>query len=128
MTISIGERIFSILKSKHMQLKDLADKLQLTSGAVSNWKNRKTDPPAKFIVPIADLLGVSPMYLLTGIDEKSNVMPATSTLSDEEQKVLTVFQSLDIEGRVMMLSAGITEQRRMLQLEQSHDDVKKSLQ
>lgn len=128
MTISIGERIFSILKSKHMQLKDLADKLQLTSGAVSNWKNRKTDPPAKFIVPIADLLGVSPMYLLTGMDEKSNVMPATSTLSDEEQKVLTVFQSLDIEGRVMMLSAGITEQRRMLQLEQSHDDVKKSLQ
>lgn len=48
------------------RLRALAKALGTAPSTVSSWKIRQSDPPARYIVPIAEFLGVPPLYLLTG--------------------------------------------------------------
>ena len=40
--------------------------LGINTSTMTNWKNRNTDPPSKYIIPICEFLDVTPYYLLTG--------------------------------------------------------------
>lgn len=54
---------------------------------MTNWKNRNTDPPSKYIIPICEFLDVTPYYLLTG-EEKSPSLP------DDELELLKYYKEL----------------------------------
>ena len=67
----ISERIFKILKDKNMSQSTFAKEVGLSASTISDWKTKKTNPTAEKIMPICEVLGVTPDQLLTGkgIDE-----------------------------------------------------------
>lgn len=67
----ISERIFKILKDKNMSQNAFAKAVGLSGSTISDWKTKKTNPTAEKIMPICEVLGVTPEQLLTGkgIDE-----------------------------------------------------------
>ena len=66
------ERIDKILKEKKRSQKDLSEHLQISSAQVfANWKQRDFIPSADIAVKIAQYLGTTVEYLITG--EEKNV-------------------------------------------------------
>jgi len=78
--MKIIERIFQLMDMKNIRPIDLANELNISKGVISNWKRRNTNPPAEYIKPLADFLGVSTDFLLTGEEsENSKSISHTST-------------------------------------------------
>lgn len=85
--MKIIERIFQIMKLKNIKNIELAEKLNINKSVVSNWKSRNTNPPSEMIIPICELLNISPIYLLTGKEDLNN-------LTDEEINLLKKYDLL----------------------------------
>lgn len=68
--MTISQRIFSLLKSKHLSQKDLANYAGLSPAAISGWKIKNTSPSADKLIKISEFLDVSVYYLLTGREER----------------------------------------------------------
>lgn len=69
--MTISERIFMLLKQKDLKQKDLAAYTGISTSAISAWNKNKTNPAAESLSTIADFLGVSLDFLLTGSEKKS---------------------------------------------------------
>ncbi len=106
--MSICERIFAKMGDEKSKQKALADYIHIPASTVTSWKNRQSDPPAKYLAGIAAFLNVSIHYLLTG--QNTNVY---SSLDERHQELLTVYDSLDPAGKAIMLAAGYREQLRL---------------
>lgn len=139
--MSISARIFTKMGQDKSHLRALATAIGVAPSTVTSWKVRDSDPPAKYIVPIATFLQVSPLWLLTGSDEPSADSAAGLVLTQEaasgsvrlsqsasttvapaaessaapsdadHRELITLFDSLDRPGRTIMLSVGYQEQR-----------------
>lgn len=72
--MSISERIFAKMGQDKSHLRALAAALKIAPSTVTSWKVRGSDPPAKYIVEIANFLQVSPMWLLTGQESESSTL------------------------------------------------------
>jgi transcriptional regulator with XRE-family HTH domain len=101
--MTISQRIFELLKEKNKQQKDLAAYAGISASAISDWKKKGTNPSAEYIFPIAQFLGVSVEYLLTGNETAYD-------LSETEQRLLRLFACLtptqqgELIGRAAILS------------------------
>ena len=71
--MSIGERILAIAKSKKISQTDIAKKIGVAQSSVSQWKTGSV-PSSDKIVPIAEILGVSIEYLLTGKEDVPKIV------------------------------------------------------
>ena len=89
----IIERIVEELNKQGIQYKTLCDYIDVSPSTFSNWINRKTDPPARYIIPICEFLNISVFYLLTG-EDKSN-----STQDSEDQEWLDMIKKLPKEAQ-----------------------------
>lgn len=67
--MTICERIFYLLNEKGKTAYQLSKVLGVGTCQTTTWKNKNTDPPTKYIMPIANFLKVTPDYLLTGVDQ-----------------------------------------------------------
>lgn len=93
----ISERIFKILEDKNMSQNTFAKKVGLAGSTVSDWKTKKTNPTAEKIMPICEVLGVTPEQLLTGkgIDDCEDKRKKDETkLSKEDICMLENIHSL----------------------------------
>jgi transcriptional regulator with XRE-family HTH domain len=90
----IVKRIDMSLKTGNSTRKDLYQGLGLATNALSNWEARGTVPAADIALKIADYLGVSVRWLITGEDEKN--------LSRDEFNVLAKYNSLTDENRLVV--------------------------
>jgi len=88
--MTICERIFAELDKQNKMAADMCRVLGVGTSQTTSWKNRNTDPPAKYMVQIADFLDVSLEYLLTGVDNSS------SKLSPLETDLLAMFRELPV--------------------------------
>jgi transcriptional regulator with XRE-family HTH domain len=88
-TMEIIERIYQLLDEKEKKAYELCAKLDIRTSTMSTWKARISDPPAKYMKTIADFLGVSLDYLLTG-----NEAPVRKTTTPEEDDLLSLFREL----------------------------------
>ena len=66
--MTISERIFERLAQLNMSQKDFSEKTGIQPSTISEWKKNKTNPSSEKIMPICEALGVSPAWLLSGID------------------------------------------------------------
>lgn len=72
------ERIFALLKEKKIDQKDFASMIGVSEDTVSNWKRGKSESYSKYLPQIADALGTSVEYLLTGThhtDRYKDILP-----------------------------------------------------
>lgn len=107
--MSLINDIILILERKKKKQSELCAYLGINTSTMTNWKNRNTDPPAKYIIPICEFLEVSPYFLLTGKEKKS------SLLSDEQEllnyyKALPAWEQQRLIGRAAAL-AEVYEER-----------------
>jgi len=70
--------MFTLLDEKGLSANGLCKELGIGTGQTTNWKQRGTDPPAKYIVPICKYLGCSVEYLLTGQETEKAPAPEIS--------------------------------------------------
>lgn len=91
----ITKRILAILNEKSMKMSDLCRHLGINTSTMTNWKNRNTDPPAKYIIPICEFLGVDCEFLLTG---NTHAAPS-STISKEDARWLELIHQLPVEAQ-----------------------------
>lgn len=66
--MDIQKRVFSMLADIKDGQQKMAQYLNISSRTISAWKIRGTDPPAKCIPAIAEFLGCSIEYVLTGAE------------------------------------------------------------
>lgn len=57
--MTIGEKIKSLRQSKNLTQKELAEKLNVSSQAISNWEREKGYPDISNIIQLSDLFNVS---------------------------------------------------------------------
>lgn len=87
--MEIIERIYELLEEQNKKANMLCEKLDIRTSTMSTWKARKSDPPAKYMKTIANFLGVSLDYLLTGQNA-----PTPKSTTPEEDELLELFRSL----------------------------------
>lgn len=102
----VADRIFEIVDKKYQEQRDFAFDLGVGPSMVSAWKNGKSESYMKRLPQIADLLGTSVDYLMTGEQKKSAptdgdglspakqaLLEAVDGLSDEQcKKLLGIIQ------------------------------------
>jgi transcriptional regulator with XRE-family HTH domain len=64
---SVGENIKNIRKKNNITQEELAEKLNVTRQAVSNWENGKTEPDIETLTNIAQIFDISIDELVDGI-------------------------------------------------------------
>jgi len=65
--VDIGERIARVMRGRGISQTELAQKLGIAQTTVSAWNKKGKNPSVKRIPQIANALGVSVDYLLTGV-------------------------------------------------------------
>ena len=73
--MTINEKIFKIMEQKNIKNADLAKHLNVKNNVITNWHNRGTEPPIKYIIPICELLDVT-IYELLGIKNENKIQKA----------------------------------------------------
>lgn len=84
------DRVESILKEKRLTQKELAEDLGLRRPTLSDWKKNGAVPAGDICLRIADYLGVSVEWLVTGKE---------AALSSEERTLLKQWQVLSEEQK-----------------------------
>lgn len=102
--MSIIDNVLFYLEENCLKQSDLCNHIGINTSTMTNWKNRKTDPPAKYIIPICEFLGVSPYVLLTGKEKNS---PAEQLTADE-QELLTMYKNMTDINKARLLERGQT--------------------
>lgn len=77
---TLGDRIKLRRKELAMSQSDLADKIGISYAQIGRYETKDAQPPAKTLTVIADVLGVSPDFLLYGASEEK----AKNRLTDPE--------------------------------------------
>ena len=116
--MSICQRIFDCMGQDKAKLRALAQNLGIAPSTVSTWKLRHTDPPARYIVAIANFLKISPLYLLTGDHQYNHTTPIPQNLSPTEgqenhTELCSLYDTLDRPGQIIMLATGYQQQLRL---------------
>jgi transcriptional regulator with XRE-family HTH domain len=93
----LSERIKAELKRKKKKPGELYKFADITSQAPINWRNKNSIPAADTALKIADFLGVSVKWLITGEEEPG--------LSRVEQDLLEAFNRLNETGKQAALDA-----------------------
>lgn len=71
----ISEKIFELIKEKGMSQKDFALATGISQSTISDWKTKHTNPAADKIMVICDVLGVTPIELLTSGEQFKSYEP-----------------------------------------------------
>lgn len=78
----ILKRIQQTLADKHLKVTEMFTVCGLKGSTYYSWIDRDSYPSSEYIKPIADYLGVSPNYLLSGEEDSYYLDPATKAWAD----------------------------------------------
>ena len=62
--MSISDNIFKIMDDKGISQHELSRQTGIAQSCISDWKTKGTDPQAKKIISICEVLGCSPYDIL----------------------------------------------------------------
>ena len=83
---AVVDRIFALTKENGMEQKKLAEILGITDKKVSAWKTGRAKTYRDQIEKIAEVLGTTTEYLLTGNGPKYKTAPADVSNSDTQNE------------------------------------------
>lgn len=104
--MGIAERIFLLLAEMSMEQKEFAKKIGVIPQTITDWKNGKSKSYTKYLPQIADALGTTTEYLLTGTGPKKK----TSTSVDPkhhipDEETLKLLELLETREDIRYLAA-----------------------
>lgn len=88
--MTICERMFELMGFRGIKSATISKKLGIPANTLTNWSQRNTDPPAKYIVPICEVLGCSVTWLLTGEQEN----PPEPWLDHMDREVVDLYRKM----------------------------------
>lgn len=94
------ERIKKLAKEQGITIQQLEIRAGLSAGLISKWA--KSTPKISKLKPVADILGVSVEYLLTG-KEKAPETSTASGVAKRDQALIRWFRSLPPEKQKAIL-------------------------
>ena len=97
MNTTLGKRISTLRREKELKQDELAEKLGVSSQAVSKWENDQTCPDISLLPLLANIFNISVDELLTGQKAES---PSVKFLPESERKSID-----DMMLRIVMTSA-----------------------
>ena len=80
MDMIISEKIFELINTKGMSQKEFALATGIAQSTISDWKTKGTNPAADKIMVICDVLGVTPVELLTSGEQFKSYEPEKSMI------------------------------------------------
>lgn len=83
----VKERIFTLFKTKEISQREFAETIGVSQQTITDWKSSKSFSFMKKLTPIAEALGTSELWLLTGEGELLD--------DDTIQKLKDIADSLD---------------------------------
>lgn len=108
------QRVVNAAAEKKILKKSLAETIGVPVTTFSTWIGRGTDFPASYVVPLADALGVHPLWILTGEEQMMPKVPENYVdLHDDELFLVQTFRALDVEGRIVVANRAVEEMRRV---------------
>ncbi len=107
------DRIINLMSEKQVTQAAVGQVCGMTKSTINYIYNHRTDIGSRYIVPIAKLLDVDPMYLLTGEERYENTEKETPLPADESE-LLSVYEKLDREGKTMVLATAYTHRARVM--------------
>lgn len=84
---AVGGRIKYYRECKRKEQKEIAEKIGVTSNAISNWENGRTRPDFSVVPKLCEALGIT-LYELYGIDDKRDAY------TDKEKSMIGRYRSL----------------------------------
>ena len=94
----ISEKIFELIKARGMNQKEFALATGISQSTISDWKTKKTNPAADKIMVICDVLGVTPVELLTSGEQFKSYEPGSSDVklaTPEKQLLIESIKEMD---------------------------------
>lgn len=98
--MTISERLFSMLDERGLRASGLCKHLGIGTNITTGWKQRGTDPPAKYIAPICEYLDCSLEYLLTGEETKKEPAPG---ISENGREMLALYERLPERQQILLI-------------------------
>ena len=92
------ERITALLSEKGIDHQEIIAYLNLPKGTFSNWMRKKSHSYYEHITEIADFLGVSKQYLITGEDD-NYIAELRTCLTKDDLEMVRLFNELDPAAR-----------------------------
>lgn len=111
--MSLINDILDVLNNKNKKQSELCAYLGINTSTMTNWKNRNTDPPSKYIIPICEFLDVTPYYLLTG-KEKGTELPKNIPEQEllENYRKLSDFEKGEVLGDIKRRAANAEQVKK----------------
>ncbi|MBQ3030234.1 MAG: helix-turn-helix transcriptional regulator [Agathobacter sp.] len=109
----ISEKIFELIKERGMNQKEFALATGISQSTISDWKTKHTNPAADKIMVICDVLGVTPVELLTSGQQFKSYEPEqkdTVVLSPEKKLIIERVKEMD-DAQVNRLMAYVKKMK-----------------
>lgn len=103
--MTIANRLNELCRQYGVKKMILAEKIGVPQSTLQSWLARGDDFPAKYVMPICEVIGVDPVTLLSGAE--------SYVTSKEEQYLVDLYRTLDHEGRIVVVNKAIEETRRI---------------
>jgi len=106
---ALGTRLKNLRKQKRWSQKELAAKVDLRFQQLNKYESGLNMPPAEMLISLADALGTSVDYLLTGNPAEES--PLSNTRLFKRFQELEQFDKDDQEAVITIIDAMITKRR-----------------
>ena len=113
--MTFNERFESLLRSRKLTKAAIADNLGIRRQIFTEWKTNGNLPRMDIATKIAQFLGVSVEYLLTGINEEKN------SITDEEMEIVNKYRA----GQLQQESEYTEEEKKLISLWRALTDDQK---
>lgn len=97
---TFGEKLRQLMESNNVKQQELADKLNVKRGSVSNWITNRRCPDAETIVKIADYFNVTVDFLLK--DTKNEELKKVKEDYIEMKDLYECYKNLDENNKILI--------------------------
>lgn len=99
--MQISERIYKYIAERGLSQIEFSKRTGISQSTISDWRRKGTNPSSDKIMIICDVLEVSPLELLTGVDGSSpdNVDFVVLNKKSGEYQMLEIYRQLDGDSR-----------------------------
>lgn len=102
--MTICERLFEELDRRGLTAYRLCRHLGVATSVTTGWKQRGTDPPAKYVVRICEFLGCSISYFLTGSDTEPETKKSPAPgISENGREMLELYEKLPEREQILLI-------------------------